>query len=59
MEKVSFTAVHASRPPERLGYAGWTVEELRRFAQQLRIRDADTKSRRELLDLFDVSAARH
>jgi hypothetical protein len=58
MEKMSFDAVGAGRP-HRPDYSRWTVEELRRFARQLRVRDAGTKSRRELIELFDVSVARH
>jgi hypothetical protein len=56
MEKVSFTAV-SPNSPRRPDYSRWTVEELRRFAHQLRVRGADTKSRRELVELFDVSVA--
>jgi hypothetical protein len=58
MEKMSLDAAHMSQP-HRPDYCRWTVEELRRFAHQLRVRDAGTKSRRELVELFDVSAARH
>ena len=57
MEKMSFDAVAAR--PRHPDYSRWTVEELRRFAQQLRVRDANTKSRHELVELFDVSVARH
>jgi hypothetical protein len=58
MEKMSFDAVCTSKPHRR-DYSRWSVEELRRFAQQLRVRDASTKSRRELVELFDVPVARH
>ena len=58
MEKMSFTAVGLDSP-HRPDYSRWTVEELRRFAHQLRVRDADTKSRRELVELFDVPVASH
>jgi hypothetical protein len=41
----------------RLGvdYGRWTVEELRAFAAQLQLPNANTKSRSELLELFVVS----
>lgn len=39
------------RPPP--DYSRWTIEELRQFALQLRVRDARTKNRRELVELFD------
>jgi hypothetical protein len=35
-------------------YSLWTIEELRQFAQQLRVRDAGSKSRRELVALFET-----
>lgn len=34
-------------------YSGWSFEELMELAIQLRLRDAQTKSRRELLELFE------
>jgi hypothetical protein len=51
MEKVTVPGrtVSAGRPD----YSRWTYEELRRFAVQLRVRDAGVKSRRELVELFD------
>jgi hypothetical protein len=58
MEKMSYTGAASSRPHRR-DYSRWTVEELRRLAHQLRVRDAQIKSRRELVELFDVSVARH
>jgi hypothetical protein len=39
-------------------YGRWSIEELRRFAAQLRVRDAATKSRRELVDLFAARPTR-
>ena len=36
----------------RPDYACWSVEELRQFAQQLRVRDARSKNRQELVELF-------
>jgi len=39
-------------PPD---YSRWTIEELRQFALQLRVRDARTKNRRELLELFRMA----
>jgi hypothetical protein len=41
------------KPSARPDYSRWTYEELRRFAVQLRVRDASIKSRRELVELFD------
>jgi hypothetical protein len=38
-------------------YSRWTIEELRQFALQLRVRDARQKNRRELVELFEVSQA--
>jgi hypothetical protein len=58
MEKMSVDTVYSSKR-HRPDYSVWTVEELRRFAQQLRVRDASTKSRRELVELFDVTVPRH
>jgi hypothetical protein len=51
MEKITVgrTALSGGRPD----YSRWTYEELRRFAVQLRVRDAGVKSRRELVELFD------
>jgi hypothetical protein len=43
------------RPPP--DYSRWTIEELRQFALQLRVRDASRKNRRELVELFEVSHA--
>lgn len=40
------------RPPP--DYSRWTIEELRQFALQLRVRDARTKNRRELVELFQA-----
>jgi hypothetical protein len=40
----------------RPDYSRWTIEELRQLALRLRIRDAGVKSRRELVELFDVPA---
>ena len=48
MEKVSFAG------ERRFDYERWTIEELRRHAQQLRVRDASRKTRRELIALFGV-----
>jgi hypothetical protein len=57
MEKVTFGRADFGAGRRRgPDYSRWTVEELRRFAQQLRVRDAGTKSRRELVELFDVTA---
>jgi hypothetical protein len=42
-------------PPPRPDYSRWTIEELRQFAMQLRVRDARAKSRRELVELFGMS----
>jgi hypothetical protein len=39
-------------PPD---YSRWTIEELRQFAFQLRVRDARKKNRRELLELFKIA----
>jgi hypothetical protein len=36
-------------------YSRWTIEELRQFALQLRVRDARNKNRRELVELFEVA----
>lgn len=36
----------------RVNYSLWSVEELRKLAVQLRVRDAGTKSRRELMQIF-------
>jgi hypothetical protein len=58
MEKMIVDAAYSSKP-HRPDYSVWTVEELRRLAQQLRVRDASTKSRRELVELFDVTVRRH
>jgi hypothetical protein len=38
-------------------YSRWTIEELRQFALQLRVRDARQKNRRELVELFEVPNA--
>jgi hypothetical protein len=40
------------RPPP--DYSRWTIEELRQFALQLRVRDARTKNRRELVAMFEA-----
>jgi hypothetical protein len=56
MEKVSSNferLMSGLRPPP--DYSRWTIEELRQFAQQLRVRDARTKNRRELVELFAVA----
>jgi hypothetical protein len=42
--------IRGLRPPP--DYSRWTIEELRQFALQLRVRDARTKNRRELVELF-------
>ena len=47
MEKVVAT------PREPAGYSQWSIEELRRFALQMRVRDARTKNRRELIELLE------
>jgi hypothetical protein len=49
MEKMSRSAAR------RVNYSLWSVEELRRLALQLRVRDAGTKSRRELMQIFGAS----
>lgn len=36
----------------RNDYSQWSIEELWQLASQLRVADARSKSRRELLDLF-------
>jgi hypothetical protein len=41
------------RPPP--DYSRWTIEELRQFAMQLRVRDARKKNRRELVALFEIA----
>jgi hypothetical protein len=51
MEKIAVSTASAS-PARRPDYAHWSVEELRQFARQLRVRDAGTKNRRELVELF-------
>ncbi len=38
----------------RFDYERWTIEELRCLAEQLRVRDASRKTRRELIALFGV-----
>jgi hypothetical protein len=55
MDKLIGTARPVVRPVVH-DYSGWTIEELRKFAQQLRVRDARCKNRRELIELFDVPA---
>jgi hypothetical protein len=55
MDRLIATVAAAARPP-RPDYSRWTIEELRQFAQQLRVRDARFKCRRELIELFDVPA---
>jgi hypothetical protein len=53
MEKMTGRLEHmlgGLRPPP--DYSRWTIEELRQFATQLRVRDARTKNRRELVELF-------
>jgi hypothetical protein len=55
MEKVMRNIEHMMsglRPPP--DYSRWTVEELRQFAVQLRVRDARKKNRRELVELFQA-----
>ena len=54
MEKISKfeSLIGGLRPPP--DYSRWTIEELRQFALQLRVRDARTKNRRELVALFEV-----
>ncbi len=51
MEKVNEprAIAPAFRPTD---YSRWSVEELRQFAQQMRVRDARSKNRRELVELF-------
>lgn len=51
MEKMSVQRGSAA-PTPRTDYSRWSYEELRRFALQLRVRDAGAKSRRELVELF-------
>jgi len=43
--------IRGLRPPP--DYSRWTIEELRQFATQLRVRDARKKNRRELVALFE------
>ncbi|HET8698108.1 MAG TPA: hypothetical protein VFO94_11505 [Gammaproteobacteria bacterium] len=54
MEKI-IVPERTGKPSGRPDYSRWTYEELRRFAVQLRVRDAGIKSRRELVELFDGS----
>lgn len=49
MEKITTSAAG------RVNYSLWSVEELRRLAVQLRVRDGGTKSRRELMQIFGAS----
>jgi hypothetical protein len=58
MDKLIASAAPRARPPGH-DYSRWTIEELRQFAQQLRVRDALFKNRRELIELFDGPAPRH
>jgi hypothetical protein len=51
MEKMKEPTVVVSTQRSQ-DYARWSVEELRQFAQQLRVRDARSKNRRELVELF-------
>jgi hypothetical protein len=53
MEKISGREgmIRGLRPPP--DYSRWTIEELRQFATQLRVRDARKKNRRELVALFE------
>jgi hypothetical protein len=56
MEKMSSRhegLLRGLRPPP--DYSRWTIEELRQFALQLRVRDARKKNRRELLELFRMA----
>lgn len=58
MEKMT-GAGGAQRPPaSRYDFARWSFEELRQFAEQMRVRDARTKSRRQLMELLGGSARR-
>ena len=41
-------------PSSRADYTQWSIEELWQLASQMRVADARTKSRRELIDLFAV-----
>lgn len=46
-------AAHRGIPArDSTDYAGWSFEELRQLATQLRLPDAATKNRRELLEIF-------
>lgn len=47
----------ASSPRPTPDYRRWSIEELRALARQLQVPDASTKSRSELIRLFDISAA--
>jgi len=38
----------------RADYTQWSIEELWQLASQMRVADARSKSRRELIDLFAV-----
>lgn len=42
----------------RNDYSLWSIEELWHLAAQLRVSGARTKSRRELIDFFDVEPSR-
>lgn len=51
MEKIDAASASAPRP-RRFDYSRWSIEELRQFARQMRVRDAATKNRRELVEMF-------
>ena len=54
---MSFTQPQSERPAQA-DYSQWSIEELWQLASQLRVTGARNKSRRELIDLFAVPAAK-
>jgi len=58
MEKMTGIGKSGPPPGSRYDFARWSFEELRQFAEQMRVRDARTKSRRQLMELFDSSVRR-
>lgn len=47
---------HGTPLPSSPDYEKWTVEELRAFALQMRLPEAGTLTRRELLEIFSPPA---
>jgi hypothetical protein len=60
MEKMTRVSGGVPRPPPgRYDFTRWSFEELREFAERMRVPDARSKSRRQLVELFNGPAGHH